>query len=170
VQVSLVFGGLAFERFMIFPAKWRTVLDSHVESSSHHGRVGSDEAVSNGLRSSASTPQSSEQAQASVVLGAVFALVAVPTLHLIHVLWSSGFHGFGRLAEGAAAVVGFLIGVFVLVSLVIGFVFGIMGLMTAKRQARTIALPLAGALLNFFAFWGWVGIMICWTVAVVGRP
>jgi hypothetical protein len=138
--------------------------------SNPHSAIGQTAEALDPSRSSARIAAGSEQGQASVALGAVFTLNAMPTVHMIHVLWSSSFHGFGRLAEGAAAVVGFLVGLFVLGSLVVGFAFGIMGITAAKRQGRTIALALAGTLLNFFAFWGWLGIVICWTIAVAGRP
>jgi hypothetical protein len=52
---------------------------------------------------------------------------------------------------------------------VIGLVFGIFGIGTARRGGRPIALALAGVMLNILDLLVWLGALIAWIAVVAGR-
>jgi hypothetical protein len=109
-----------------------------------------------------------EQCLASVVLGAVFALMAFPTMLMIHILGEVQFRGWPRALILLGAALGSLGGLFVLASSVIGLIFGILGMSAARRSGRSIALGFAGVLLNGLDLLMWLGAMIGW-VGTVGE-
>jgi hypothetical protein len=110
-----------------------------------------------------------EPALASIALGAVFALMAFPTMLMIHVLADNNFRGWDRVAVGVAALAGSIGGLIALTSTAFGLIFGIMGMNAARRQARSTALGFAGVLLNGLDVWMWIGILVAWIAAVHGR-
>ena len=140
-------------------------MEERFQTGAEYGSIARENAAPNVAGPSGGPPLSLELALASVALGAVFALAAAPTTTLIFVLWSSHFQDFGRLAGGAAAIVGIGGTLFILACCGLGLAFGIMGTTTARREGRPIALALAGLLLNVLNLLAWVGILICWIVA-----
>jgi hypothetical protein len=113
--------------------------------------------------------QGMEHALASVVLGAVFALAGPTIALLIHILQESHFRGIDRVAVILLGIAGSIGGLFVVVASVFGVVFGIMGMLTARRQRRPIALGLAGVFLTGLDAIMWLGLLICWLFAVVNH-
>jgi hypothetical protein len=92
-----------------------------------------------------------------------------PALLMIHALDVSHFGGWPRGLIVVAAVLGLLGGLFVLACSVIGLVFGIFGIGTARRGGRPIALALAGVMLNILDLLVWLGALIAWIAVVAGR-
>jgi hypothetical protein len=110
-----------------------------------------------------------EHSLASVVLGAVFALGGPSTALLIEFLQNAHFQGIDRVGVGVLGVAGSLGGLFVVTASVFGLVFGIMGMLAARRQHRPIALGLAGVFLNGLNVLMWLGLLLCWILAVLGH-
>jgi hypothetical protein len=91
-----------------------------------------------------------ENGLASLFLGTVVALMAPLTL-LVNILLA--VHGPEGVRTGpreaALATVGFVVGLILVLLLgVAGLLFGVIGLVGARRQGQPVALPLAGVLLN----------------------
>jgi hypothetical protein len=133
------------------------------------GRTERAELPSDLPRPPAANLPNTEQALASVAIGAVFALMAFPTMLMIHVLGDGNFRGWDRVAVGVGALAGSIGGLFVVASCVLALFFGIMGMTAARRQGRSTALGLAGVLLNILDLWMWLGINIAWIGAVLSR-
>jgi hypothetical protein len=107
-----------------------------------------------------------EQSLASLSLGGVFALMAFPTLLMIHLLGDSRFRGWPKSQIVVAAALGTLGGLFVVVSAVFGLIFGVLGMGAARRGSRSIALGFAGVLINSLDLLMWLGALIAWIATV----
>ena len=110
-----------------------------------------------------------EQCLASVALGAVFALMAFPTMLMIHILGDSHFRDWPKPLIVVGAAMGSLGGLFVLTSSVFGLIFGVLGMGAARRNDRPIALGFAGVLLNSLDLLMWLGALIAWIGTVAGN-
>jgi hypothetical protein len=99
---------------------------------------------------------------ASMGLGAVLALMAVPALLLAQQLQVSGFRGFARSDLRLAALGGY--GGALLCLLLAGCAagFGIAGIAAARREGRPVALGLAGVLLGGLDLFLWLGALVAW--------
>lgn len=141
-------------------------MDDRFQSDAEYGRVGRED-VGESRPPALHAP--SESAHAAIALGAVFAVMGFPALLMIHALDISHFGGWPRGLIVVAAVLGLLGGLFVLACSVIGLVFGIFGIGTARRGGRPIALALAGVMLNILDLLVWLGALIAWIAVVAGR-
>ena len=101
-------------------------------------------------------PGGVEWGAASVVLGAVFALMIAPGL-----LLACSVHVGGRdeaVVEGA----GYLFGLLILLLSAAGAAFGVLEMNAAQRARRPIALGLAGVMLNALDLLMWAGALLAW--------
>ena len=87
---------------------------------------------------------------ASMGLGGTASIMAPVTLMLAALL--SNFSGFDRLGGYLAAIGGYLAIAMLLLLTVIGFCYGIKGILAARKSGATMALGLSGAGLCLFAF------------------
>jgi hypothetical protein len=99
---------------------------------------------------------------ASLLLGAVFALMVLPGLILVYTLGTTNFRGFHRTEERITALGGYCGGLLILGLSITGIVFGILGIVAAKKANRPIALGLAGALVNALNLLMWLGACLAW--------
>ena len=100
-------------------------------------------------------PGGGEWAAASLVLGAVFALMVPPCLVLIAVLGHSN-------PGNVAMVAGFFFVLIILLLSAAGVGFGVLGMNAAVRARRPIALGLAGVMLNALNLLMWAGTLLAW--------
>jgi len=104
----------------------------------------------------ASSSSGVEWGAASLVLGAVFALMIPPAL-----LLAGSVHVGGRdavVVEGA----GYLFALLILFMSAAGAAFGVLGVSAAQRARRPIALGLAGVMLNALSLLMWAGALLAW--------
>jgi hypothetical protein len=99
---------------------------------------------------------------ASLVMGAVFALMAVPTFSLAHAIEVSHWTAFSP-DEHRLAVSGGFVGIGVVLLLCVTAAgFGIAGMVTGRRCGGSIALGLAGLLLSALDLMLWGLILLAW--------
>jgi hypothetical protein len=110
-----------------------------------------------------------EQTIASVILGSIGALSGPQMALLIRVIEDSNFRGIDRVAVGALGILGTLGGLFVVAVSIFGVVFGIVGMLAARRQGRSAALGLTGVFLCGLDSAMWLGLVVCWILAVVNH-
>lgn len=96
-----------------------------------------------------------EWATASLVPGAVFAVMVPPCLVLIAVL---GHNNPGNVAIVAGC---FFVLLILLLSMA-GLGFGVLGMNAAQRARRPIALGLVGVMLNALNLLMWAGTLLAW--------
>jgi hypothetical protein len=101
-------------------------------------------------------PAGVEWGVASLVLGAVFALMVPPCLVLIAVLGRSGNPG------NVAMAAGFFFVLVILLLSAAGVGFGVLSMSAAQRVRRPIALGLAGVMLNALNLLMWAGALLAW--------
>jgi hypothetical protein len=100
-----------------------------------------------------------EWGAASLVFGAVFALMIPPCLILASVV---GHYGVNRSDEPLAVAAGYLFILLILLLSAAGVAFGILGMNAAQRARRPIALGLAGLMLNALNLLMWAGALLAW--------
>jgi hypothetical protein len=88
---------------------------------------------------------------------------------LIEILQVSHFQGINRVEVGILGILGSVGALFVVAVLVFGLVAGIMGMVAARRQGRSTALTLAGIFLCGLDVIMWLGLLVCWILAVVNH-
>jgi hypothetical protein len=98
-----------------------------------------------------------EWGSASLVLGAVFAVMMPPSL----ILFAAVGNARGRDA-GAVEAVGYIFPLLILLLAATGAAFGIVGMIAAQRARRPIALGLAGVMLNALSALMWAGALLAW--------
>jgi hypothetical protein len=113
--------------------------------------------------------RAAEWGLASMVLGAVLVLLGPPTLLLEHVLESSDFRGMTRLEIRLAGIGGVMAAIILLVSAVMGFVFGIWSMGAAQRTEAPPARGLVGILLCGLAVFIWLSAGGAWVGSIWWR-
>lgn len=103
-----------------------------------------------------------EWGAASLALGGVLAILAPIGLFLAAFLESTHYSSFSRTDKRLAALGGYGSAFFALILVMAGLVFGILSITSARRQRRTIALGLAGVLLNGLDLFLWAGAALAW--------
>jgi hypothetical protein len=143
-------------------------VDDRYQSSADYGHTGRETLSTDSSRVPTMYAPNTESAQASIALGAVFAVMALQALLIIHMLQQTHFGGWHRISIILGAVIGICGGVVILVSAAIGLAFGIIGIAAARRAGRPIALGLAGVLLNGLDLLLWLAAMIAWIAVLAG--
>jgi hypothetical protein len=144
-------------------------MDDRIHAHSEFGIGGSRELSGEPTDVSTRPWRGLEQTLASVVLGGVAALSGPTIALLIHILQETSFRGIGRVEVGILGVLGTIGGLFVVAVSVFGLVFGIMGMLAARRYARSAALALSGVFLCSFDALMWLGLVVVWILAVVNH-
>jgi hypothetical protein len=103
-----------------------------------------------------------EWGAASLTLDGVFAIMAPVALILAYLLESTGYVRFSPWDKRLAALGGYGSVFVILLLAVVGIVFGLVGMSESRRQQRSIALGLAGVLLNGLDLFLWVGAGLAW--------
>ena len=109
------------------------------------------------------------QGLASVLLGMTFIVGSPATMHVIWALFDGHFRDFTKLDILLVAICGFLGGLMIVAMAVLGLIYGISAILTAREQNRSAALGVAGVLLNGFCVLLWIFIGILWAFAVGTR-
>lgn len=110
-----------------------------------------------------------EWGAASLALGAVFAIMAPVALLLVYFLESTHYQGFGRTEIRLAALGGYAAALIIWALVIIGIVSGIYSMSASRQQRRSIALGLAGVLLNGLDLFVWLGAALAWHASVWNR-
>ena len=99
---------------------------------------------------------------ASMMLGALFILVAPMALQLAFWLESTGYKGFPEEDKRLAAIAGYVsVAVIVLLG-VTGLCIGVRGIEAAGRSKETSVLPWCGVALNALSAVIWIGVGVAW--------
>jgi hypothetical protein len=106
----------------------------------------------------AGAPSGVEWGTASLVLGAVFALMMPPSL----ILFAAIDGRIGGRDAGVVEAAGYFFPLLILLLSATGAAFGVVGMIAAQRARRPIALGLAGVMLNALSLLMWAGALLAW--------
>jgi hypothetical protein len=137
-------------------------VDDNIRVEPDYGRGRSVALPAGGPDGEAASRAGRDWGWASLVLGAVFALMVLPGLQLTRELAVNRFAGFSPSERRLAALAGYGGVMLILLLVVAAIAFGIISMLAAGRRRQPIALGLAGVLLGGLDFFMWLGVGLAW--------